>query len=61
MIIAPDGKILAGPVFDREDILSAEIDLNRIREESMTLDVTGHYSRADCFDFRTIRHKRTTL
>jgi predicted amidohydrolase len=60
MIIAPDGKILAGPVFEREEIVSAEIDLAAIREESMTLDVTGHYSRADCFDFRTIRHKRTS-
>ena len=60
MIIAPDGRILAGPVFDREATVSAEIDLNAIREESMTLDVTGHYARADCFDFRTIRHSRAT-
>ncbi|HEU4994821.1 MAG TPA: carbon-nitrogen hydrolase family protein [Gemmatimonadaceae bacterium] len=58
MIVAPDGQVLAGPVFDREEIVCAELDLGRIREESMTLDVSGHYSRADCFDFRAIRHRR---
>jgi len=57
-IVAPDGKVLAGPVFDREEIVSAEIDLQRVREESMTLDVTGHYSRPDCFEFRPIHHPR---
>ncbi len=51
-IIAPDGSLIAGPVFDEETILVAEIDLSRIREESLTLDVTGHYSRPDVFDFK---------
>jgi nitrilase len=58
MIIAPDGKVLAGPVFDREEIVAADIDLAAIREESMTLDVTGHYSRPDCFEFRPRRGQR---
>jgi predicted amidohydrolase len=58
MIIAPDGKVLAGPVFDRDELVTAEIDLARVREESMTLDVTGHYSRPDCFEFRPIHHPR---
>jgi predicted amidohydrolase len=58
MIIAPDGKVLAGPVFDREQIVAADIDLAAIREESMTLDVTGHYSRPDCFEFRPRRGER---
>jgi len=51
-IIAPDGALLAGPVFDREELLVAEIDLGRIAEESMALDVTGHYNRPDVFEFR---------
>lgn len=50
-IIAPDGSLIVGPVFDEETILVAELDLSRIREESLTLDVTGHYSRPDVFDF----------
>jgi predicted amidohydrolase len=51
-IIGPDGSVLAGPVYDEENILTADLDLSRIAEESMTLDVTGHYSRPDIFDLR---------
>ncbi|HWN99566.1 MAG TPA: carbon-nitrogen hydrolase family protein [Blastocatellia bacterium] len=51
-IIAPDGSLLAGPVFDEETILTAEVDLSRIAEESLTLDVTGHYHRPDLFDVK---------
>ena len=57
-IIAPDGKVLAGPVFDAPQLLVADLDHSRIREESMTLDVTGHYARADCFEFRPIARER---
>ena len=51
-IYGPDGTCIAGPVFDTEKILTAELDLSRIAEEKMTLDVTGHYSRPDIFDFK---------
>jgi nitrilase len=51
-IIAPDGSILAGPVFNEETILTAELDLSRIAEESLVLDVAGHYARPDIFDLK---------
>ena len=51
-IIGPDGAILAGPVFDREAIVVADLDLDRIAGESLALDVTGHYNRPDVFEFR---------
>lgn len=51
-IIAPDGSYLAGPIFDEEAIVTAVLDLGRVREESMTLDVTGHYHRPELFDFQ---------
>jgi nitrilase len=51
-IIAPDGSLLAGPVFNEETILTAELDLARIAEETLTLDVTGHYSRPDIFELK---------
>ena len=50
-IIGPDGMYLAGPVYDQPIILYADLDLGRIREERMNLDVTGHYNRRDCFEF----------
>ncbi|MGH7472306.1 MAG: carbon-nitrogen hydrolase family protein [Longimicrobiales bacterium] len=48
-IIGPDGVLLAGPVYEQSTILYADIDRGRITEESLTLDVTGHYARPDCF------------
>ena len=51
-IIAPDGSLLAGPVFEQEVILTADLDLSRIAEESLALDVSGHYSRPDIFEVR---------
>jgi predicted amidohydrolase len=51
-IYAPDGRCLAGPVYDAPATLHAELDLSEVRAESMSLDVAGHYSRPDCFDFK---------
>ncbi|MGH9768444.1 MAG: carbon-nitrogen hydrolase family protein [Blastocatellia bacterium] len=50
-IIGPDGQYVAGPAFCSEVIILARINLERIREESLTLDVTGHFNRPDLFDF----------
>jgi predicted amidohydrolase len=57
-IIGPDGKYVVEPVFDEPRIVLAELDLRRASEESMTLDVTGHYHRAELFDFRALRTGR---
>ena len=57
-IIAPDGRYLAGPVFDQETMLYASLDLTEIDRECMTLDVTGHYSRPDVFQFSVVQDKR---
>lgn len=51
-VIGPDGQYVAGPAFGSEVIILARINLERIREESLTLDVTGHFNRPDLFDFR---------
>jgi len=50
VIVSPLGKILAGPLYDEEGILVAEIDLDEIVRSKMDFDVTGHYSRNDVFD-----------
>ncbi|HYV06971.1 MAG TPA: carbon-nitrogen hydrolase family protein [Blastocatellia bacterium] len=54
-IIAPDGSLLAGPIFGEETILTADLDLSRIAEESLALDVTGHYYRPDLFEVKLKR------
>jgi nitrilase len=54
-IIGPDGNYVTQPVWDEETIVTAEIDLVRAREESMTLDVAGHYHRPELFAFEVLR------
>jgi predicted amidohydrolase len=56
-IIGPDGAYLAGPVYEEPAILTAALDLGRVREESMSLDVAGHYSRSDVFSFQVERRR----
>ncbi len=56
-VVGPDGAYIAGPVFDEPCILSVEIDLARIREESMSLDVAGHYHRPDCLELMISRRR----
>jgi nitrilase len=48
-IVGPLGKVLAGPNFTCETILTADLDLNDIGRGKFDFDVTGHYSRPDVF------------
>ncbi len=57
-IVGPDGLYIVAPVYDEARILFAELDLGRIREESMSLDVSGHYHRPELFDFHVNRTGR---
>ena len=57
-IFGPDGAYLAGPVWDEEAIVMAEVDPRRATEERMTLDVAGHYNRPDVFHFAVDRTAR---
>jgi predicted amidohydrolase len=60
-IIGPDGRYIAEPVFDEPTMLLADLDLGLTREETMTLDVSGHYSRPDVFNFDVRRgHRRAS-
>jgi nitrilase len=58
-IIGPDGRYVAGPIYEEETILVAQLDMDMIIKEAMTLDVTGHYARPDIFDFRIIPIRRS--
>ncbi len=60
-IIGPNAKYLAGPVYDCETILYADIDLERIVEEKQTLDVVGHYARPEVFTLQVNRREMTPV
>jgi nitrilase len=49
-IISPLGKRLAGPLYDKEGILTAEIDHREIIKAKMDFDPIGHYARNDVFE-----------
>jgi nitrilase len=48
-IISPMGEVLAGPLFDEEGILTAELDLAEVARAKYDFDVVGHYARPDVF------------
>ena len=48
-IISPLGQILAGPNYENECILTADLDLDDIARGKFDLDVVGHYARPDVF------------
>jgi nitrilase len=50
-IIGPDSHYIVQPVFNREELIVADLDFKEIDREAMTLDVSGHYARPDLFRF----------
>lgn len=51
-IIAPNGKILSGPLDEEEGLIYAELDMDLIIKSKRMFDVVGHYSRPDVFRFQ---------
>jgi nitrilase len=52
MIVAPTGEVLAGPVYDCETELYADIDLADLTRSYMDFDGVGHYARPDIFELK---------
>jgi nitrilase len=46
-IVAPSGKVVAGPLYDGEGIVAADCDLREALHAKRYFDVAGHYGRAD--------------
>ena len=53
-ILGPDGSYLAGPLWDEQGILYAELDPQRLYEERQRFDPAGHYHRPDVFQLRRL-------
>ncbi len=54
-IVGPLGDELVSPVYGREAVLSAELDLRDIPRAKFDFDVVGHYARPDVFQLRVDR------
>jgi nitrilase len=51
VIVSPLGEVLAGPLYDREGMLVAELDLAEVVRARYDFDVVGHYARPDVFEY----------
>lgn len=60
-IIGPLGDVLAGPVFNEEVVLTAELDLSDIPRSKLDFDVVGHYSRPDIFSLTVDESERNVV
>ncbi len=62
-IVAPGGDCtyLAGPLFDKEGILRAEVDLAAVARAKHSFDVAGHYARTDVFGLHVNRAARQPI
>ena len=49
VIISPFGDVLAGPLYDKEGMLFADLDLAEVARGKYDFDVVGHYARPDVF------------
>lgn len=54
-IASPDGTWLVEPVVGREELIVADLDLNRVREERQNFDPAGHYARPEVLGLRVER------
>ena len=52
VIVSPLGEVLAGPLWNEEGILTAEISLDEVVKSKLDFDVIGHYARNDIFDLK---------
>lgn len=50
-VINPRGDYIAGPVYEKEVIVYAEISLDSIIRAKAVIDTAGHFSRPDIFSF----------
>jgi predicted amidohydrolase len=57
-IIGPDGRYIVEPCFDRPGLIVTDIDVGRVTEERMTLDVSGHYHRPELLRLQVERATR---
>lgn len=49
VIVSPLGEVIAGPLYDQEGMLVADLDLDEITRSKVDFDAVGHYARPDVF------------
>ncbi|WP_010531785.1 carbon-nitrogen hydrolase family protein [Lentibacillus jeotgali] len=60
-IISPSGEYLAGPLYDKEGIVYADLDFSLIPKRKASVDVTGRDSYPEGFDVTFNRRNRDLI
>ena len=55
------GEVLAGPLYNQEGLVVAEVDLDDIIKARYDMDPVGHYSRPDIFKLSVDERERPPL
>lgn len=61
VIYGPQGELVAGPLWDGEGLLTAELELAAIARGKFDFDVTGHYARPDVFTLLVDERPKITV
>lgn len=57
-VAAPDGSWVVKPVYEEETLVTADLDLGRVRGERQNFDPAGHYFRPDVIEVRLHRRRQ---
>lgn len=60
-IAGPDGEWIIEPQLNKEGLIYAELDFNRVLEERQNFDPVGHYSRPDVTQLSVNRERQSTV
>lgn len=59
VIISPMGEVLAGPLWNEEGLLMAELDFAELTKSKLDFDCIGHYARPDVFSYHAAGQPET--
>ncbi len=59
VIISPMGEVLAGPLWNEEGLLTAELDFAVLAKSKLDFDCVGHYARPDVFEYYVNKQPET--
>ncbi len=60
-VLGPDAEWIAGPVYNDEAIIYADLDLDHSAREQYAMDTVGHYNRPDIFNLTVDMRRRPQI